>query len=389
MEVAIVAALRTPVGSFCKGLSQFESWELGKIVIKELINKTQIPKKDISEVIMGQVLTAGAGQNPARKAAINAGLSEKTIACTINQVCGSGLKSIMLAAQSIALEPDKIIIAGGQESMSMAPHVIHLRKTHKIGSTTLQDTMILDGLTDTFSHFHMGETVEQLAAQYNIGRIEQDTYAAHSHFKASRAQHALEFADEIIPISNSLKGALIDTDEYIRHDSSLEKLQKLKPAFQINGTVTAGNASGINDGAAACILMSLAEAKKRGLKPIAVIKSFGQNGVSPDLMSTGPIGAVKEALSKAGGWSVQDLDFIEANEAFAAQSIHINKEIGWDVSKVNLKGGAIALGHPIGASGARILVTLLHIMKHEKKAKGIATLCIGGGMGIAICVERI
>lgn len=387
-DIVIVDAARTAVGNFSGGLATLTGAQLGAEVIKTLMSRNKLAAGDVNEVIMGQVLTAAAGQNPARQAAIHAGVAQESSAITINQVCGSGLRAVAEGMKSIRNGDASIVIAGGQESMSQAPHAMQLRNGVKMGDGKMQDTMIVDGLWEAFNGYHMGITAENIAEQFQITREAQDLFAANSQRKAAKAQAEGKFAAEIIPITiKSKKGdTVVDKDEFIRADTTPESLAKLRPAFKPDGTVTAGNASGINDGAAAVLLMSRAEAEKRGLKPLAVIKSWATAGVDPKIMGTGPIPASKKALEKAG-WTTKDLDLIEANEAFAAQAISVNKEMGWDESKVNVNGGAIAIGHPIGASGARVLTTLLHEMKRSGGKKGLATLCIGGGMGIAMCVE--
>jgi acetyl-CoA C-acetyltransferase len=390
MSVVIVAAARTPVGSFNGTLASLPAHELGKIAITAALARAKVPVGDVSEVILGQVLDAGAGQNPARQASINAGIPVTAPAWGMNQLCGSGLRAVALGAQQIMDGSSTIVVAGGQESMSQAPHVMHLRDGTKMGDTKLIDTMIKDGLWDAFNGYHMGTTAENVAKQFQITRGQQDEFAVASQNKAEAAQKAGRFKDEIAPVT--IKGRKGDTivseDEYIKSGVTLDSLSKLKPAFDPKeGTVTAGSASGINDGAAAVVLMSAAEAKKRGLKPMARIVSWASAGVEPSIMGTGPIPASKMALEKAG-WTVKDLDLIEANEAFAAQACAVNKGLGWDTSKVNVNGGAIAIGHPIGASGARVLTTLLYEMQRRDAKKGLATLCIGGGMGVAMCVER-
>ncbi|MDA0781982.1 MAG: acetyl-CoA C-acetyltransferase [Rickettsiales bacterium] len=388
-EVVIVEALRTPIGNFSGGLATVPASKLGEEVIRKIIEKSAINAADVSEVIMGQILTAACGQNPARQAAINAGLPQEVPAWTINQVCGSGLRTVALAAQAIRAGDAQIVIAGGQENMSLSPHASYLRSGIKMGDATFTDTMIKDGLWDIFNDYHMGQTAENIAEQMNIGREEQDKFAANSQNKAERAIAGGKFGDEIIPITvpNRKGDIIVDKDEFPRSGVTAESLGGLRPAFKKDGTVTAGNASGINDGAAAVLVMSKEEAQKRGLKVLATINSFASVGVDPKIMGTGPIPASKAALKKAG-WSVDELDLIEANEAFAAQAICVNKQMGWDESKVNVNGGAIALGHPIGASGTRILVTLLHEMKRADAKKGLATLCVGGGMGVAMCLQR-
>ena len=388
-DVVIVAALRTAIGSFNAGLASLSAAQLGCIVIKALVEKSGIDAGDISEVIMGQILTGGCGQNPARQASIYAGVPKEVPAWIINQVCGSGLRSVALGAQAIRAGDSAIVIAGGQESMSQAQHAVFIRPGVKMGNATLEDTMIKDGLKDVFNSYHMGITAENVAKKFNISREQQDEFSCASQNKAEAAQKAGKFKDEIVPvvIQNRKGDVTVDADEYPRHGTTLDALAKLRPAFDKEGTVTAGNASGVNDGAAAVVLMTRVEAKKRGLTPLARVVASAHAGVDPAIMGVGPIYAVQKALSKAG-WSVKDLDLMEANEAFAAQAIAVNKELGWDVTKVNVNGGAIALGHPIGASGARCLVTLLHEMKRRDAKKGITTLCVGGGMGVAVCVER-
>ena len=388
-EVFITGATRTGVGSFGGSLSSLPAHDLGRLVIEDTIVKSNINKSEIDEVIMGQVLSAGTGQNPARQAAVNAGIALETPAWIVNQVCGSGLRSIALGYQSIKNNDAKIIIAGGQESMSQSPHCTHLRNGTKMGDIGLIDTMIKDGLWDAFNGYHMGTTAENVAQQWQITREQQDEFAFNSQSKASKAKADGFFKDEILPVEiKSRKETIIfEHDEYIKDGVALEKLSSLRPAFAKDGTVTAANASGINDGAAAMTLMSESELKNKNIEPMARIVSWASAGVDPTIMGTGPIPASRKALEKAG-WSINDLDLIESNEAFAAQSCAVNKELGWDTSKVNVNGGAIAIGHPIGASGTRILVTLLHQMKRQDAKKGLATLCIGGGMGIALCVER-
>ena len=388
-DVVIVDALRTAVGNFNGALSSFTAAQLGSAVIKSLVERNKLGAGDVSEVILGQVLTAAVGQNPARQSVIQAGLAIETPAMTINQVCGSGLRAVAEAYKSIALGESTIVIAGGQESMSQSPHAMHLRNGVKMGNGTMIDTMITDGLWDCFNNYHMGITAENVATEFTISREEQDAFAAASQAKAAAAQAAGKFKDEILPMTiKDKKGDKIaDTDEFIRGESTAEVLAKLRPAFKPDGTVTAGNASGINDGAAALVVMTRKEANKRGLIPLARIASWATAGVDPKIMGTGPIPASKKALEKAG-WSTKELDLIEANEAFAAQAIGVNKGLGWDTANVNVNGGAIAIGHPIGASGARILTTLLHEMKRRDAKKALATLCIGGGMGIALCVEK-
>ncbi|MFA5120149.1 acetyl-CoA C-acetyltransferase [Zavarzinia sp.] len=388
-DVVIVAAARTPVGSFNGSFADVPAHVLGQTVITELLKRSGVAASDVSEVILGQILSAGQGQNPARQAAVNAGLPVEVPAWGINQLCGSGLRAVALGFQAVKNGDSAVVIAGGQESMSQAQHAAHLRTGTKMGDMKLVDTMLKDGLTDAFYGYHMGVTAENVARQWQLTREEQDAFALASQNKAEAAQVAGKFKDEIVPVTiKTRKGDIVVTeDEYIRKGATIEMMAKLKPAFDKEGTVTAGNASGINDGAAAVVLMSAEEAKKRGLKPLAKIVSWGQAGVDPKIMGTGPIPASRAAL-KAAGWTVADLDLIEANEAFAAQALAVNKDLGWDTSKVNVNGGAIALGHPIGASGARVLVTLLHEMQKRDAKKGLATLCIGGGMGIALTVER-
>ncbi len=387
--IVIAAGTRTPVGSFNGALSSLPAHELGRIVIQEAMNRAKIEPGMVSEVILGQILTAGQGQNPARQASINAGLPIETPAWLVNMVCGSGLRSVALGYQAIKNGDSGVVLAGGQESMSQSTHCAHLRSGTKMGNLDLVDTMIKDGLWDAFNGYHMGTTAENVAKQWQITREDQDKFAVASQNKAEAARKAGRFKDEIVSVT--IKGRKGDTvvsdDEYIREGVKLDDMGKLRPAFSKEGTVTAGNASGINDGAAAVVLMSAAEASKRGIEPLARIVSWAQAGVDPSIMGTGPIPASKRALEKAG-WSANDLDLIEANEAFAAQACAVNKGVGWDTDKVNVNGGAIAIGHPIGASGTRVLITLLHEMKRRDAKKGLATLCIGGGMGIAMCVER-
>lgn len=388
-DIVIVNAVRTPVGTFNGALSSLSAHKLGEIVIKEIIARTKISGSDVSEVILGQILTAHAGPNPARQASLNAGLPKEVPAWGINQLCGSGLRAVCLGYQAIKNGDSSIVIAGGQESMSQAPHAVPMRTGVKMGSATLVDTMLYDALVDPFHNVHMGVTAENIAKQFGITREEQDALALGSQQKASAAIKAGKFKDEIVPVVISgRKGDItVDTDEHPKADTTSETLAKLKPAFDKAGTVTAGNASGINDGAAVVMLMTRADADKRGLKPMATIKSWAHAGVDPAIMGTGPIPASKKALAKAG-WAIGDLDLIEANEAFAAQAISVNREMGWDMNKVNVNGGAIALGHPVGASGARVLTTLIYEMARRDAKKAIATLCIGGGMGVAMCVER-
>jgi len=389
IDVVIVGAARTPVGSFSGALSSLTAQQLGSIAIKAALERAGVDAKDVDEVIMGQILSANGGQNPARQAAMGAGIPQEATAWGLNQLCGSGLRAVALGLQQIANGDADVIVAGGMESMSQAPHVAFMRNGTKMGSLELLDTMLRDGLTDAFHGYHMGVTAENIAQKWQISRDEQDAFAAASQNKAEAAKKSGRFKDEIVPVTiKSKKGdVVVDTDEFIRDGVTADALGKLRPAFNKEGTVTAGNASGINDGAAALVLMSAEEAKKRGLTPIATVKSWATAGVDPAIMGTGPIPASKKALEKAG-WGVDDLDLVEANEAFAAQAISVNKELGWDTAKVNVNGGAIAIGHPIGASGARVLVTLLHEMQKRDAKKGLATLCIGGGMGIALCVER-
>jgi acetyl-CoA C-acetyltransferase len=391
-KIVIVAAGRTAIGSFGGTISNIPAPSLGATVIKGLIDRSGLDAESIDEVILGNVLTAGLGQNPARQAALEAGLSKKTSAVTINKVCGSALKAVQLGVQAIQCNDADIVIAGGQENMDMSPHLLNKsRKGQRMGDWALQDSMVKDGLWDAFNNYHMGITAENIAAQSNIAREEQDTFAYHSQQKAKVAIEEGRFTDEIIPVvvpQRKKEPIIFEKDEYPRPETTIESLAKLKPAFKKeHGTVTAGNASGINNGAAAVILMTAEKAKELGLKPLVSIVSYATAGVDPSIMGTGPIPASKKALEKAG-WSIDDLDLIEANEAFAAQAIKVNKEMGWNVDKVNVNGGAIALGHPIGASGARILVTLIFEMIRRDAHKGLATLCIGGGMGIAITVER-
>lgn len=388
--IVIAAAARTPVGSFNGALSSVSAHELGRIVLKEAMSRGKVEPSEISEVILGQVLTAGQGQNPARQASINAGLPIETPAWLVNMVCGSGLRSVALGYQAIKNGDSKIVLAGGQESMSQSPHCAYIRQGQKMGNLDLVDIMIKDGLWDAFNGYHMGTTAENVARQWQITREDQDRFAVASQNKAEAAKKAGKFKDEVVPVTISTRKGevIVSDDEYIREGAQFEDMLKLKPAFdRKEGTVTAGNASGINDGAAAVVLMTAAEAEARGLEPLARIVSWAQAGVDPSIMGTGPIPASKKALEKAG-WSPHDLDLIEANEAFAAQACAVNKGIGWDTDKVNVNGGAIAIGHPIGASGTRILVTLLHEMKKRDAKKGLATLCIGGGMGIAMCLAR-
>lgn len=389
-SVVIASAARTPVGSFNGSFANTPAHDLGSVVIKEVLNRAGVKPEEVDEVIFGQILTAGAGQNPARIAARNAGIPDEKTAWGLNQLCGSGLRTIAVGLQQIANGDANIIVAGGQESMSMAPHVQHLRGGVKMGDFKMIDSMIKDGLTDAFYGYHMGNTAENVARQWQITREDQDNFAVASQNKAEAAQKAGKFKDEIVPVTlKSKKGdVVVDADEYIRHGATLEGMTKLRPAFDKEGTVTAGNASGINDGAAAVLLMTEEEAKKRGIKPLARIVSWATAGVDPQIMGTGPIPASKKALEKAG-WTVKDLDLVEANEAFAAQAIAVNKDMGWDPEIVNVNGGAIAIGHPVGASGARVFNTLVYEMKRRGAKKGLATLCIGGGMGVAMCVEAV
>lgn len=389
-SIVIASAARTPVGSFNGAFATTPAHELGAIVIKELLSRAGVEPSEVDEVILGQVLTAAQGQNPARQASINAGLPKETTAWGLNQVCGSGLRAIALGMQQIATGDAKVVIAGGQESMSLSAHAQHLRTGVKMGDFKLIDTMIKDGLWDAFNGYHMGNTAENVARQFQITRDDQDQFALASQNKAEAAQKAGKFKDEIVAVTiKGRKGdTIVDQDEYIRHGATLDAMTKLKPAFDKDGTVTAANASGINDGAAGAVLMSEAEAVRRGITPLARIVSWATAGVDPQIMGTGPIPASRKALEKAG-WSVGDLDLIEANEAFAAQACAVNKDMGWDPSIVNVNGGAIAIGHPIGASGARIFNTLVFEMRRRGAKKGLATLCIGGGMGVAMCVEAL
>ena len=390
-EIVVTAAARTPIGAFNGVLAGVPAHDLGRDVILELLKRSKLSAGDVDEVVLGQILTAAAGQNPARQAAINAGIPAEKTAYGINQLCGSGLRTVALGFQAIRNGDANIVIAGGQESMSQAPHAMHLRNGTKMGNTDMIDTMIKDGLWDAFNGYHMGNTAENVAQKWQITRDQQDQFAAASQQKAEAAQKAGKFKDEIVPITiKGRKGdVVVSEDEYPKHGTTAESLAKLRPAFVKGdgGTVTAGNASGINDGAAGVVLMSAAEAAKRGLTPLARIVSWATAGVDPAIMGSGPIPASRAALAKAG-WKADDLDLIEANEAFAAQACAVNKDMGWDPAKVNVNGGAIALGHPVGASGARVFVTLLHEMQKRNAKKGLATLCIGGGMGIAMCVER-
>ncbi|WP_315702488.1 MULTISPECIES: acetyl-CoA C-acetyltransferase [unclassified Bradyrhizobium] len=388
-DVVIVSAARTPVASFNGAFANLPAHELGAVAIKAALERAGVEPGRVSEVILGQILTAAQGQNPARQASIAAGIPVESPAWGVNQLCGSGLRSVALGYQALVNGDSEIVVAGGQESMSMATHAQHLRAGVKMGSLELVDTMIKDGLWDAFNGYHMGNTAENVAKQYQITRAQQDEFAVASQNKAEAAQKAGRFKDEIVPVTvKSRKGDIIvDTDEYPRHGATLEAMAKLRAAFEKDGTVTAGNASGINDGAAAVVLMTAKQAAKEGKTPLGRIVSWGQAGVDPKIMGTGPIPASRTALKKAG-WNIADLDLIEANEAFAAQACAVNKDLGWDPAKVNVNGGAIAIGHPIGASGARVLVTLLHEMQKRDAKKGLATLCIGGGMGIAMCIAR-
>lgn len=388
-SAVIVSAARTPVGSFNGAFASVPAHELGKTAVAAAISRAGIEADAVQEVILGQVLTAGQGQNPARQASRAAGVPDGAPAWGVNQVCGSGLRTVMLAAQQIATGAADVVVAGGQESMSLSQHAAHLRAGQKMGDLGFIDTMIKDGLWDAFHGYHMGITAENIAERWQITREDQDRFAVGSQNKAEAAQKAGNFVDEIAPVTvKGRKGdTVIEADEYIRHGATIEAMAGLKPAFKKDGTVTAANASGINDGAAALVIMSEAEAARRGLTPLARIAGFATAGVAPEVMGTGPIPASRRALANAG-WAVDDLDLIEANEAFAAQALAVNKDMGWDPAKVNVNGGAIAIGHPIGASGARVLVTLLHELKRRGAKRGLATLCIGGGMGVALCVER-
>ena len=388
-DVVIASAARTPVGSFNGTLSSLTASDLGKVAIEAALERAGIAAEDVSEVIMGQILTAAQGQNPARQAAIRAGLPVEVPAYGVNQLCGSGLKSVAMGLQAILNGDSGIVVAGGQESMSAAPHAANLRNGTKMGNTEFVDTMIKDGLWDAFNGYHMGNTAENVAEKWQITREQQDEFAVNSQQKAEAAQKAGKFKDEIAPVTYSTRkgDVTVEEDEYPKHGTTIDNLTKLRPAFDKEGTVTAGNASGINDGAAALVMMTKEEAEKRGITPMARIVSWAQVGVDPAIMGSGPIPASRKALEKAG-WSADDLDLVEANEAFAAQACAVNKDLGWDTDKVNVNGGAIAIGHPIGASGARVLTTLLYEMQKQDAKKGLATLCIGGGMGIAMCVER-
>jgi acetyl-CoA C-acetyltransferase len=388
-NVVIASAARTPVGSFNGTLSSLTASDLGKVAIEAALERAGIAAEDVSEVIMGQILTAAQGQNPARQASIGAGLPVEVPAYGVNQLCGSGLKSVAMGLQAILNGDSGIVVAGGQESMSTAPHAANLRNGTKMGNTEFVDTMIKDGLWDAFNGYHMGNTAENVAEKWQITREQQDEFAVKSQQKAEAAQKAGKFKDEIAPVTyTTRKGDVtVEEDEYPKHGTTIDNLTKLRPAFDKEGTVTAGNASGINDGAAALVMMTEEEAEKRSITPMARIVSWAQVGVDPAIMGSGPIPASRKALEKAG-WSADELDLVEANEAFAAQACAVNKDLGWDTGKVNVNGGAIAIGHPIGASGARILTTLLYEMQKQDAKKGLATLCIGGGMGIAMCVER-
>ena len=388
-NVVIASAARTAVGSFGGSFANTPAHDLGAAVLAEIVARAGIDPSEVSETILGQVLTAAQGQNPARQAHINAGLPKESAAWSINQVCGSGLRAVALAAQHIQLGDASIVAAGGQENMTLSPHAAHLRAGHKMGDVKYIDTMIRDGLWDAFNGYHMGQTAENVAEQWQISRDQQDEFAVASQNKAEAAQKAGKFADEIVPFTvKTRKGeTVVDADEYIRHGATMEAMQKLRPAFTKDGSVTAANASGLNDGAAGALLMSADDAEKRGITPLARIASYATAGLDPSIMGVGPIHASRKALEKAG-WKPEDLDLVEANEAFAAQACAVNKEMGWDPAVVNVNGGAIAIGHPIGASGARILNTLLFEMQRRGAKKGLATLCIGGGMGVAMCLER-
>ncbi|WLS03647.1 acetyl-CoA C-acetyltransferase [Shinella oryzae] len=389
-SIVIASAARTAVGAFNGAFANTPAHELGAAAISAVLERAGVEAGEVNEVILGQVLPAGEGQNPARQAAMKAGIPQEATAWGLNQLCGSGLRAVALGMQQIATGDADIIVAGGMESMSMAPHCAHLRGGVKMGDFKMIDTMIKDGLTDAFYGYHMGITAENVARQWQLSRDEQDAFAVASQNKAEAAQTQGRFKDEIVPfIVKGRKGDVaVDADEYIRHGATLDSMAKLRPAFDKEGTVTAGNASGLNDGAAAALLMSEAEAARRGIEPLARIVSWATAGVDPKIMGTGPIPASRKALERAG-WSIGDIDLVEANEAFAAQACAVNKDLGWDPSIVNVNGGAIAIGHPIGASGARILNTLLFEMKRRGASKGLATLCIGGGMGVAMCVERL
>lgn len=388
-DVVIASAARTPVGAFNGGLSTLPASELGKAAIVAALERAGVSANEVSEVVMGQILTAGTGQNPARQAAIGAGVPVESTALVLNQLCGSGLRAVAAGYQSIRNEDADIVVAGGQESMSQAPHCAHLRDGQKLGGLEMIDTMLVDGLLDVFNGYHMGNTAENVASQFGISREMQDAFAASSQQKAEAAQQAGRFSDEIVPVTiKGRKGdTIVDTDEHPRHGTTVESLSGLRPAFDKEGSVTAGNASGLNDGAAATVLMSATAAAERGITPLARIVSWATAGVDPSIMGTGPIPASTAALKKAG-WTIDDLELVEANEAFAAQACAVNQEMAWNPDLVNVNGGAIALGHPIGASGARVLTTLLYEMQRREVHRGLATLCIGGGMGIAMCVER-
>lgn len=388
-NVVIASAARTAVGSFNGSFANTPAHDLGAAVLNAVVERAGIEKDAVSETILGQVLTAAQGQNPARQAHINAGLPVESAAWSINQVCGSGLRAVALAAQHIQLGDAAIVAAGGQENMTLSPHAAHLRASQKMGDMQYIDTMIRDGLWDAFNGYHMGQTAENVAEKWQISREDQDAFAVGSQNKAEAAQNAGKFVDEIVPFTiKTRKGEIVvDADEYIRHGATMEAMQKLRPAFAKDGSVTAANASGLNDGAAAALMMSADEAERRGIEPLARIASYATAGLDPKIMGVGPIYASRKALEKAG-WKAEDLDLVEANEAFAAQACAVNKDMGWDPSIVNVNGGAIAIGHPIGASGARVLNTLLFEMKRRGAKKGLATLCIGGGMGVAMCLER-
>jgi acetyl-CoA C-acetyltransferase len=389
-NIIIASAARTAVGSFGGAFANTPAHDLGSAVLKAVVVRGKIDKSEVDETILGQVLTAGQGQNPARQAHINAGLSVKAAAWSINQVCGSGLRAVALGAQHIQLGDANIVVAGGQENMTLSPHVSHLRSGTKMGDVKYIDSMIRDGLWDAFNDYHMGQTAENVAEKWQISREEQDEFALESQHKAEAAQKAGKFFEEIIAFSikSRKSDTIVEADEYLRHSATIEAMQKMRPAFlRVGGSVTAANASGLNDGAAAVLLMTAASAEKRGIEPLARIASYATAGLDPSIMGAGPIYASKKALDKAG-WSVSDLDLVEANEAFAAQACAVNKDMGWDPAIVNVNGGAIAIGHPIGASGCRILNTLLFEMKRRDAKRGLATLCIGGGMGVAMCVER-
>ena len=388
-QVVIAGAARTAIGTLGGALSGLPAHVLGQAAIKEALARARVTAADVDEVIMGQIYTAAQGQNPARQAAVGAGIPVERTAFGVNQLCGSGLRTVALGYQAIRLGDAGIIVAGGQESMSQAPHAVHMRTGQKLGNVELLDTMLKDGLMDAFYGYHMGNTAENIARQWQLTREEQDAFAVASQNKAEKAQKDGRFKDEIAPVTISTRkgDTVFDTDEFPRHGTTMDTLAKLRPAFDKSGTVTAGNASGINDGAAAVVLMTAREAEKRGISPLARIVSWATAGVDPQIMGTGPIPATRKALERAG-WKIGDLDLVEANEAFAAQTCAVNKDLGWDPAKVNVNGGAIALGHPVGASGARVLVTLLYEMQKRDVKKGLATLCIGGGMGIALCVER-